>query len=173
MFGSLSFNEILFIMVLALLIFGPKRLPQMGRTLGRALGEFRRASSDLKRSMEVEMTLAEERERATASLAPVAAAGTEPRRHGGAASDAARFDTAEVEIVEEPALDGGAEPEDDQPDFGVPEPGAASGGEDALERTAGPAPEAPAPEAPAPDAATADAAAEPRERSHPRPIEGS
>lgn len=61
MFGSLSFNEIFFIMVLALLIFGPKRLPQIGRTLGRAIGEFRRASSDFKRSMEVEMSLDDER----------------------------------------------------------------------------------------------------------------
>ena len=55
MFGSVSFNEILMIMVLALLIFGPKRLPQIGRTIGRALGEFRRASSELKRTVEVEM----------------------------------------------------------------------------------------------------------------------
>jgi len=55
MFGSVSFNEILMILVLALLIFGPKRLPQIGRTIGRALGEFRRASSELKRTVEVEM----------------------------------------------------------------------------------------------------------------------
>jgi TatA/E family protein of Tat protein translocase len=60
MFGSVSFNEILLIMVLALLIFGPKRLPQIGRTIGRALGEFRRASSELKRTVEVEMRDVEE-----------------------------------------------------------------------------------------------------------------
>jgi sec-independent protein translocase protein TatB len=131
----------------------------MGRTLGRALGEFRRASSDLKRSMEVELTLAEERERATSSLpAPVAAAGTEPRRRGDAASEAARFETAEVEIVEESALAGGAEPEDDQPDFGVPAPRGSSGAEDATDETA---------------ASAADAAAESVEQSYPRPIEGS
>ena len=77
MFGSLSFNEILFIMVLVLLIFSPKRLPQMGRTIGKALGEFRRASSDLKRSMEIEMTLTEEQQAAdrqqTPTKPPVAA----------------------------------------------------------------------------------------------------
>lgn len=72
MFGSLSFNEILFIMVLALLIFGPKRLPQMGRSIGRALGEFRRASSDLKRSMEIEMTAAEEKGTAGQTPMPTA-----------------------------------------------------------------------------------------------------
>lgn len=60
MIGSLGFSEILFILVLALLIFGPRRLPQIGRTLGRGLAEFRRATGDLKRSIETEMTLDEE-----------------------------------------------------------------------------------------------------------------
>lgn len=59
MFGSVSFNEILLILVLALLIFGPKRLPQIGRTIGKALGEFRRASSELKRTVETEMSTLE------------------------------------------------------------------------------------------------------------------
>ena len=57
MFGSVSFNEIMLILVIALIIFGPKRLPQIGRTVGKALGEFRRASSDLKRTMESEMSV--------------------------------------------------------------------------------------------------------------------
>lgn len=60
MFGSVSFNEILLILVLALLIFGPKRLPQIGRTIGRALGEFRRASTELKRTVETEMAEVDE-----------------------------------------------------------------------------------------------------------------
>lgn len=60
MFGSVSFNEILLILVLALLIFGPKRLPQIGRTIGRALGEFRRASTELKRTVESEMAEVDE-----------------------------------------------------------------------------------------------------------------
>jgi Tat protein translocase TatB subunit len=47
--------EIVFIMVLALLIFGPRRLPEVGRTVGKALGEFRRATNDLKRSIEQEV----------------------------------------------------------------------------------------------------------------------
>ncbi len=54
MFG-LSVQELVFILVLALLIFGPKRLPEIGRTLGRGLSEFRRASNELKRSLEVEL----------------------------------------------------------------------------------------------------------------------
>jgi len=55
MFGSLGFPEILFILVLALLVFGPKKLPEVGRTIGRALGEFRRATGDLKRSFDQEL----------------------------------------------------------------------------------------------------------------------
>lgn len=54
MFGSLGFPEILFILVLALLVFGPRRLPEIGRTIGRALGEFRRATGDLKRTFDQE-----------------------------------------------------------------------------------------------------------------------
>ena len=87
MFGSLSFNEILFIMVLALLIFGPKRLPQIGRTVGKTLGEFRRATSDLKRSMEVEMTMAEERETAAGDPPTRIVDGTEARRAPETAPD--------------------------------------------------------------------------------------
>ena len=59
MLGSLGFHEIMFILVLALLIFGPKRLPEIGRTIGRAMGEFRRATNDLKRSIDVEASMAE------------------------------------------------------------------------------------------------------------------
>lgn len=55
MIGSLGFQEILLILVLALLIFGPRKLPEIGRTLGRSLGEFRRATNDLKRSIEQEV----------------------------------------------------------------------------------------------------------------------
>jgi sec-independent protein translocase protein TatA len=59
MLGSLGFPEILFILLLALLVFGPKRLPEVGRKVGRALGEFRRATGDLKRSIDREMTIAD------------------------------------------------------------------------------------------------------------------
>lgn len=55
MFGSLGFPELLFIFVIALLLFGPKQLPHIGRSLGRALGEFRRASNDFKRTIEEEV----------------------------------------------------------------------------------------------------------------------
>lgn len=59
MFG-LGVPELIFILVLALLIFGPKRLPEIGRTLGRGMSEFRKASNDLKRTINVELALDEE-----------------------------------------------------------------------------------------------------------------
>ncbi|MAG30770.1 MAG: twin-arginine translocase subunit TatB [Deltaproteobacteria bacterium] len=43
--------ELMLILVVALLVFGPKRVPELARTLGRGLGEFRRASNDLRQSL--------------------------------------------------------------------------------------------------------------------------
>lgn len=62
MFGPLGLPEILLILGLGLLVFGPKRLPEMGRTIGRTMGEFRKASNDLKRSIQVEMDAEERRQ---------------------------------------------------------------------------------------------------------------
>lgn len=53
--GNIGFPELIVIFVLALLIFGPKKLPELGKSLGRGLSEFRRASSDLKNSIEREI----------------------------------------------------------------------------------------------------------------------
>ena len=55
MFGSLGLPELLFIFALGLVIFGPKRLPQVGRTIGRGLAEFRKASTDLRRTINAEL----------------------------------------------------------------------------------------------------------------------
>jgi sec-independent protein translocase protein TatA len=60
MFGPLGFPELLFIFFLALLIFGPRKLPEIGRTIGRAMGELRRATSDLRSSLDVDLALEEE-----------------------------------------------------------------------------------------------------------------
>jgi len=53
--GSLSGTEILVIMLLALLLFGPRRLPQIGKSLGRGLAELRKASYDFRNSLEREV----------------------------------------------------------------------------------------------------------------------
>lgn len=52
---NLNLGEMIFIFVLALLILGPKRLPEVGRTLGKAINEFKRATAELKGSLEREM----------------------------------------------------------------------------------------------------------------------
>ncbi|HYN19397.1 MAG TPA: twin-arginine translocase TatA/TatE family subunit [Thermoanaerobaculia bacterium] len=59
MFGPLGFPEVIFILVLALLIFGPKRLPEIGRTIGRGMAEFRKASNELKRTINTELAMDE------------------------------------------------------------------------------------------------------------------
>ena len=56
MFGSIGMQEMIFIFVIALLIFGPKKLPELGKTLGKAMTEFRRASSELKTTFDREMS---------------------------------------------------------------------------------------------------------------------
>ncbi len=58
--GPLGVPELIFIFILALLIFGPKKLPEIGRTVGKGLAEFRKASNDLKRSINTELALDEQ-----------------------------------------------------------------------------------------------------------------
>ena len=53
--GPLGWQETLVIFVLALLLFGPKKLPELGKTIGKAITEFRRASTELKSTWEREM----------------------------------------------------------------------------------------------------------------------
>src|SRR6476661_9834083 len=55
MFGTLGMQEMIVIFVIALVLFGPKKLPELGRTIGKAITEFRRASNDLKATFEREM----------------------------------------------------------------------------------------------------------------------
>lgn len=59
MFGSLGVPELALIFVIILIVFGPRRIPEIGRTLGKALGEFRKATDDLKNTIEREVRLEE------------------------------------------------------------------------------------------------------------------
>jgi TatA/E family protein of Tat protein translocase len=58
--GPLGWQETVFIFVLALLIFGPKKLPELGKTVAKAITEFRRASSELKSTFDREMSAIEQ-----------------------------------------------------------------------------------------------------------------
>ena len=53
--GTLGVQEMVVIFLVALILFGPKKLPELGRTIGKAITEFRRASNDLKATFEREM----------------------------------------------------------------------------------------------------------------------
>lgn len=54
---SLGSTELVFILIMALVFFGPRKLPQLSRSLGKNLAEFRRASEDFKRTWEKEVSL--------------------------------------------------------------------------------------------------------------------
>ena len=59
MFGPIGGSEFLLLAALALLLFGPRKLPQIGRSIGRAMAEFRGATQEFKRGLEKEVELEE------------------------------------------------------------------------------------------------------------------
>ena len=61
MIGSIGMPELIIILTLALIIFGPRKLPELGRSLGKSLGEFKRASNELRNTLDEEIRLEEER----------------------------------------------------------------------------------------------------------------
>jgi len=61
MFGSLGFPELIVIFVIALIIFGPRKLPEIGKSLGKSLAEFKKASNELRNTLEEEIRIEEQR----------------------------------------------------------------------------------------------------------------
>ena len=55
MFGPIGMPEMIVIFVIALIIFGPRKLPELGKSLGKSIAEFKRASNDLKNTLEEEI----------------------------------------------------------------------------------------------------------------------
>jgi TatA/E family protein of Tat protein translocase len=78
MFGSIGMPELIIIFVIALIIFGPRKLPELGRSLGKSINEFKRASNELKSTLEEEIRLDEQRANLEASKAASAAAAATP-----------------------------------------------------------------------------------------------
>jgi sec-independent protein translocase protein TatA len=93
MFGSIGMPELIIIFVIALIIFGPRKLPELGRSLGKSLAEFKRASNELKSTLEEEIRLDEQRTALEESKAKAAAQ---------AAAAAAAPTVAAAPAVEEP-----------------------------------------------------------------------
>ena len=69
MFGSIGMPELIIIFVIALIIFGPRKLPELGKSLGRSLNEFKKASNDLQNTLEQEIKLEDQKEKDAAATA--------------------------------------------------------------------------------------------------------
>ena len=78
MFGSIGMPELIIILVIALIIFGPRKLPELGRSLGRSINEFKKASNELRSTLEDEIRVEEQRDRTTAAASATPPAATPP-----------------------------------------------------------------------------------------------
>ena len=78
MFGSIGMPELIIILVIALIIFGPRKLPELGRSLGKSINEFKKASNELRSTLEDEIRVEEQRDRVPATPAATPPAATAP-----------------------------------------------------------------------------------------------
>jgi TatA/E family protein of Tat protein translocase len=116
MFGTLGGPELFLILVVALIVFGPRKLPDIGKSLGRMMNEFRKASNEFKQTLEDEVEADKRREStrvealpapADATPGPGFAAAVEPASEAGAAPGPGPYDPAPAF---EPAVGAPAEP---------------------------------------------------------------
>jgi TatA/E family protein of Tat protein translocase len=75
---TLSSQELIFILVIALIFFGPRKLPQLARSMGKGIAEFRKASDDFKRTWEREVAAEESRLDAENTILPAQEPATQP-----------------------------------------------------------------------------------------------
>jgi sec-independent protein translocase protein TatA len=71
MLGSIGMPELIVILVIALMVFGPKRLPELGKSLGQTINEFKKGANALRDSVEAEIERDNQRQQSTAPAAPV------------------------------------------------------------------------------------------------------
>ena len=107
MIGSIGMPELIIILTLALIIFGPRKLPELGRSLGKSLGEFKRASNELRNTLDEEIRLEEQRSaQRTSAPSPVTA---EPAHAGPAHADTFSPDYGNPDYGADPSLANGAQ----------------------------------------------------------------
>jgi len=82
MFGSIGMPELIIIFVIALIIFGPRKLPELGRSLGKSIAEFKKASNELKNTLEEEIRIEEAKEQEAKKEAQAKPAASEPPSFG-------------------------------------------------------------------------------------------
>jgi sec-independent protein translocase protein TatB len=103
--ASLGIPDTLFIFVVALVVFGPKRLPEIGKQLGKLMFEFRRASNDFKMQIEEELRLSEQQEKQkTLEMQAAAAVAAGPGQPAIAAESAAAEPTESETPVKTPPV---------------------------------------------------------------------
>ena len=115
MFGPIGMSELLIIFVIALIVFGPRKLPELGRSLGKSLGEFKRASNDLRNTLEEEIHVEEQTRHEPPKPAPA------PPRRGPAARHSRRRLTRTQAYMSALPVPGATDPDhqdpvDEQPD---------------------------------------------------------
>ena len=86
MLGSIGMPELVIILVIALIIFGPRKLPELGRSLGKSINEFKKASNELRSTLEDEIRVEEQRDRVAATAAATPPAATPPPADGATVS---------------------------------------------------------------------------------------
>ena len=69
MFGSIGVTELVIIFVIALIVFGPRKLPELGKSLGKSINEFKKASNELQHTLEQEIRVEEQQKVAAAPVA--------------------------------------------------------------------------------------------------------
>ena len=102
MFGPIGMPEMIVIAVIALIIFGPRKLPELGKSLGKSIAEFKRASNELKHTLEDEIRTEELQEaRKSAQIPPTV-------RHAAAVTAPPEGDTRRPTTSTTPRVDAGA-----------------------------------------------------------------
>jgi len=94
--GPIGFPELLVIFVVALIVFGPRKLPELGRSLGKSLSEFKRASNELRNTLDEEIRLEDRRatsKPASPPPAPVTQSATPPPADAPSSADQGAPDT--------------------------------------------------------------------------------
>lgn len=120
MFG-IGTMELLVIFVVALIVIGPRKLPQMARTMGKAFGEFKRVTQDVKRTIDTEVEKVERKERTTKAkdeLLAEDAAATKAQNADAPKAEAEAVDSADEDTaaaVAEAKTVEASEPKSDKP----------------------------------------------------------
>ena len=77
MFGTLGGPELILIFIVGLVVFGPRKLPEIGKSLGKMIGEFKRASADFQRTVEDEVETEKLRKEISSAEYPASPASTQ------------------------------------------------------------------------------------------------